>query len=830
MTTSSSSIATSGKSSQDIEKRLQHLFNEGQGFLKSCSVQLQHMNDHGLLDKGGKRVQKHIQKYQEVQLGSKAIIAFIGESGAGKSTLLNALLDRENIVPTSGIRACTSVATEFSSRTPNMKSQFYAVIEFVKREEFEKEVEILRYDITGEDETQFDTTDGYSMLSASEDEENKNSINIPTFKRRRLSDSSSVAAATVARDKMKALFPGFQDCDLSRASEMVKELYDKNETLSVGQQIIEDDDEDEFVEQVHEMIANRGDDEDTEPQLWPLIKIMRIHLDAEVLEGDAILVDLPGLKDDNAARATVAQSYLAKANEVIIVSRLARALTDETTAALAEMGYTKQLQFDGRKRITILFRPNDARQEFKNVKGFCANYDELSKRIKAIPPRRELKNFSTEDQKKFKKEAEEASKELRELCLRTRDEQVPILLTKVYGRLLGGNTKIKSFLVASKDYQDQIEKFGDDLDDDEFTIVKRTQIPQLRDYCIRIPIEQKVYRTKFFITSVWRAFGAARFLVEDLGSSLSQNIRENICADLEKAAASMQKGLVSLQQKCSDDIDKTIENIVGNTDVLAKGSLSHCRTVQNKFRQDFRHNTYRAVCRRHGDWKVDSKKSLNQRFLQVIDQGLARIWNSSMANIQASLTEFTSKFDKQLTVFETRWENPPEELKQSMNTILNSLKAMSLGTQKLLIDQNQKVNDQQREINREFTSTGRIREAMRSTYEIAVDESGPGSYNRMIDIVSNGIEKTTVFNEIKDAISLGLRNLEETLHQENVKWCQDIGEELETNIKNWISLSDKVEQTELEEKAKLKTIISKFEPTMKDLVSEANELEKQVQI
>ncbi|KAF3218990.1 hypothetical protein TWF679_000401 [Orbilia oligospora] len=790
MTTSSSSIATSGKSSQDIEKRLQILFAEGQSFLNSCSVQLQHMSDHGLLDKGGKRVQKHIQKYQDVKLGSKAVIAFIGESGAGKSTLLNALLDRENIVPTSGIRACTSVATEFSSRTTTMKSQFYAVIEFVKREDFEKEVEILRYDITGEDGMQFDTEDGYCMLSASEDEENRININIPTFKRRRLSDSSSAAAATVARDKMKALFPGFQDCDLLKISEMVKELYDGTEILSVGQQIIESDDEDEFVEQVHQMIANRGDDEDTEPQLWPLIKIMRIHLDAEVLDGDAILVDLPGLKDDNAARAAVAQSYLAKANEVIIVSRLARALTDETTAALAEMGYTKQLQFDGRRRITILFRPNDARQEFKNVKGFCANYDELSKRVKAIPSRRELKNFSTDEQKKFKKEAEEANQD----------------------RLLGGNIKIKSFLVASKDYQDQIEKFGDELDDEESAVAKRTQIPQLRDYCIKIPIEQKVHRTKFFINSVWRAFGAARFLVEDLGTSLSQNIRENICTDLEKAATSMQKGLVGLQQKCSENIDKTIAEIVGNTD------------------------TYRAVCRRHGEWKADSRKNLNQKFLQTIDEGLAKIWNPSMAKIQKSLSEYTSKLDKQLTVFERRWESiiyqhcpaPPEELQQSMKTILNSLNAMSAGTQKLSADQIQKVNDQQREINREFTSTGRIKEAMRATYDYAGKEFGPGSYGRMIDAVSDGIEKTDVFNEIKDAISLGLRDLEKTLNEENIRWCQDIGEELETNIKNWISLSDKVEQAEIEEKAKLKVVISKFEPRMKNLLSDTNELEAQL--
>ncbi|KAF3081890.1 hypothetical protein TWF102_001514 [Orbilia oligospora] len=163
-----------------------------------------------------------------------------------------------------------------------------------------------------------------------------------------------------------------------------------------------------------------------------------------------------------------------------------------------------------------------------------------------------------------------------------------------------------------------------------------------------------------------------------------------------------------------------------------------------------------------------------------------------------------------------------------MKTILNSLNAMSVGTQKLSADQIQKVNDQQREINREFTSTGRIKEAMRATYDFAGKEFGPGSYGRMIDAVSDGIEKTDVFNEIKDAISLGLRDLEKTLNEENIRWCQDIGEELETNIKNWISLSDKVEQAEIEEKAKLKVIISEFEPRMKNLLSDTTELEAQL--
>ncbi|KAF3916858.1 hypothetical protein ABW20_dc0110004 [Dactylellina cionopaga] len=353
MTVTNTNSTSPDKSLKTMEKHLQRLVTDGRNFFKSCGLQLQYMNDKGLLNKGGLRVQKHIQKHQETDLESKAVIAFIGESGAGKSTLLNALLDYENIVPTSGMRACTSVATEFSSRTLDMKSKFYAVIEYVDRQEFEKEVEILRQDIIEDEENAYETDDVYTVLS-SDDEEEKFS-NSPAFKRCRLSGLTSGTSANVATDKMKALFPKFKSGDFLEIESLIKDLYERNEYLSAGKQIIASDEEEDFVEQVHALIANHEDDEEgDEAHLWPLIKVLKIHLDAEILRSDAILVDLPGLKDNNAARATVAQTYMAKANEIIIVSKLTRVLTDETTAALAEMGYAKQIQYDGRQRVTIV--------------------------------------------------------------------------------------------------------------------------------------------------------------------------------------------------------------------------------------------------------------------------------------------------------------------------------------------------------------------------------------------------------------------------------------------------------------------------------------------
>lgn len=45
-------------------------------------------------------------------------------------------------------------------------------------------------------------------------------------------------------------------------------------------------------------------------EFWPLIKIVRIYTKAECLSTGAVIVDLPGVHDSNAARAAVAQGYM----------------------------------------------------------------------------------------------------------------------------------------------------------------------------------------------------------------------------------------------------------------------------------------------------------------------------------------------------------------------------------------------------------------------------------------------------------------------------------------------------------------------------------------
>lgn len=84
------------------------------------------------------------------------------------------------------------------------------------------------------------------------------------------------------------------------------------------------------------------------PDYWPLIKVVKIFLKSKILKDGAVLVDLPGIKDSNAARSAVSERYLMKCNSIWVVSPIHRATNDESARALLGKFYSQdQLFMDG---------------------------------------------------------------------------------------------------------------------------------------------------------------------------------------------------------------------------------------------------------------------------------------------------------------------------------------------------------------------------------------------------------------------------------------------------------------------------------------------------
>ena len=80
----------------------------------------------------------------------------------------------------------------------------------------------------------------------------------------------------------------------------------------------------------------RGDKKDKDkkkddgPAYWPLIRQVRVWCNAKALSTGAILVDLPGVADANAARNNIAKDYMKKCDCVWILAPITRAVDDKT--------------------------------------------------------------------------------------------------------------------------------------------------------------------------------------------------------------------------------------------------------------------------------------------------------------------------------------------------------------------------------------------------------------------------------------------------------------------------------------------------------------------
>ncbi|RWA10794.1 hypothetical protein EKO27_g4316 [Xylaria grammica] len=98
-------------------------------------------------------------------------------------------------------------------------------------------------------------------------------------------------------------------------------------------------------------------------ELWPLIKVVRIYTKADVLSTGAVIVDLPGVKDSNAARSAVAANYIEKCNGLWVVSMITRAVHDQSAQELLGAQFKRQLQLDG---------------NYSNVTFVCSKTDDIS--------------------------------------------------------------------------------------------------------------------------------------------------------------------------------------------------------------------------------------------------------------------------------------------------------------------------------------------------------------------------------------------------------------------------------------------------------------------
>jgi hypothetical protein len=296
------------------------------------------------------------------QTAPDTIIGVLGNTGVGKSSLLNALLDEANVLPTSGSRGCTAAVVELRFNTALKETQpgtettvYKGQVEFIKLQDWLDELQVLIDEVSTHDtkliyimkpdeSRQPDAAAAWAKINQVYGEGTLESYQGQPKDRvwQRLSSNRRVVQLLQSDNGE----PKTIEVEEGTADEMqCKMLCNPLSMLRGRLRRTQKKWAGNFRNKINDYVYRKGNG--NAPQTWPLIRRVVVYGPWAVLSTGACLVDLPGVRDANAARARVAQNYLQNCNMVAVVAPIQRAVDDGTAKELMGENFKRRLLMDG---------------------------------------------------------------------------------------------------------------------------------------------------------------------------------------------------------------------------------------------------------------------------------------------------------------------------------------------------------------------------------------------------------------------------------------------------------------------------------------------------
>lgn len=492
---------------------------------------------------------------EKQQLPSSRIVGLIGDSGVGKSSLINSLLDRVDLVR--AVSACLermgTMATDFIKQSGSGTACTCAVTEYVyhDRDEFTVQVDYFSSDelkIQFEELLRayrdYDELPGNSRARNTSDEEPN--ANKALEKKAELAAQTFRAIFTETQATSRVLhtmdFSTAIGSMVNWASQLLPVSGEEESYQTVG----------ECASRLRELTSELSESpvRGGSPRRWPLIRKLRVHLNAYILSKGLIIADLPGLRDHNSARKAITERYLRQCHHIFAVARIDRAITDESVKEIFELARRANLT----KVDVVCTRSEDVQiREAKH--DWIADKVKLEELQRAIEEDRSEVEYIREQIEDFEQDYEhlnhEERREFEQLQQDYRKAErskqshefemlrfiVELRNAKVSGRLRAQYqdhpfaSTLEIFCVSNKTYWDHRERPVTTSG----PYIEMSGIKQLRQYCIGIVADSRLRAAVSFIKDQVPAFLASVGLWIEAGSGSSSSEKRQQILDLVSA-------------------------------------------------------------------------------------------------------------------------------------------------------------------------------------------------------------------------------------------------------------------------------------------------------
>ncbi|XP_046343402.2 nuclear GTPase SLIP-GC-like isoform X2 [Haliotis rufescens] len=717
------------------------------------------------------KARKDLEKIRQHGDPPEITVAVYGDTGAGKSSLLNALLDQPYLLPTAGMgRACTSVAIKIEENKTS--SSFEADIEFLTAEDWERDLNVLRHDLRQNDGDNDEDNDGDN------DEDN------------------------YVYNEACAMFTlMYGDFEPTNLDTLLADDTDTAELLGADKKLL-----DSSARELRDKISTYSEKTDDDCQFWPIVKQVVLKVpDSGLCRSGVNLVDLPGVGDSNAARADVARKYIQTCDVLLVVTKIERAVDNETVEQTLGDKLFSQLLMDHTETVVACTHTDDVKPSEVIRKLPLPQAAEWTAKGQRYKEEEKVLQQKLADLKRDKQQQrlhaaiDQLKREKTSTCAVERNKFVRnSILPKISSPPSPHDQECphdpKVFCVSSSDYINLSNLVTSDDDDDDkspvFLSTEDTEIPGLRTYLQDL---------------VWKKQEEHRMSLQDDFQAIIDGILMYIINSKRGTTAlreELERHLDTLQdegQLILDELDSHLQSswiaVLGATlDEATWEAIKQAKpTVESwaglRSEGGLAYKTYRATVCRMGIFRSSSIGrviNMNQDLADPFVKILSKEWTPRFSE-QAWIETVKSKIKEPASIAITRLTDAiMRSLGDSDATLLKDLTQLQKDTLGKLtrLDSlwEKTIKRQQRAITHMIPDF--VQEQMQSAYVPCSEQGGPGAFKRVKDIMASTIDqlKSKMFKQLKEKITVYLGQLKKGFMKEAKEILEDIVEDTEKQI------------------------------------------------